>query len=649
MKDRVLRDDFLENHILTNIRINENQSIAAFFANKANVQDNSYDKSLWLLHLDGKNTEKPDLKGNVKDFVWENNSLIYFVEKEGTNIFYKYSTDAGISEELFVIPMGVSEFVFARGKMFFTGKSSSIERTQGILEGNEFPFFLEGMGVFSNNRKTLFSFDMAKGKIVKISGADIHVDHFVMNESKDRIALIGFSTDKGIKNESNVYLVDTESERIEIITAKDTLSISDVAFLDEETVIFTGADLKTYGRNENKQFYTIDISSKELRKITEGFDRNCFGKEITTDARFSSSRDFHVYKNQLYFLTIEGSSTYLNRIDKKGILERLNFEKGTIDSFSVLEDGIVFTGLKAHALHEIYLLKDGSEKRVTSFNNRLVENRILAKPEPLASISTDGIEVDGWVIEPIDYDDSKKYPGILCIHGGPKMVYSDVYYHMMQLLAACGYFVFYCNPRGSDGKGNEFADIRGHFASHAFEDILNFTDCVLKKYASIDANRLGVMGGSYGGYMTNYIVGRTNRFKAAVSERGISNLISTFNTSDIGYLYVSNYIGGGNLWNNEEPYIRDSPITYAKNVSTPILFIHGMNDNRCNYTESMQMYNAVRYFGIEAKLCLFEEENHSLEIQGRPLNKIKRFDEIIGWFDGHLGKGEQHADFRVDK
>jgi len=640
MKCKVVRDDFLENHILTNIKLNEEQNIGAFFVNKANAGINSYDKSLWLIYLDSKDTKKLDIAGDVKGFAWEDNCLIYLIEQEGSCTFYKYNTNTGISEKLFVIPMDVSDFTFAHSKVFFSSKSSAIERSKGVLEGTEIPFYVEGMGVFSNNRKSLFSYDVSTGKVARITGENIHMDYFVINESKDRIALTGFSTDRYIKNESNVYLVNTVSGELEPIVAEDTLNISNIAFIDAETVIFTGADLKAYGRNENQEFYTVNINTRELKKVIEGFDQNIGGKEIATDIRFSPTRDFYVFKNQLYFLSIERSSTYLTRINKSGVLEKLSFEKGTIDSFAILEDGIVFIGLRSQFLHEIYLLKDGKESKLTSFNEWLAEHRILAKPEGFVSIKPDGMEIDGWVIEPVDYDRSKKYPAVLCIHGGPKMTYSDVYFHMMQLLAARGYFVFYCNPRGSDGKGNEFADIRGNFASYAYEDIMKFTDDVLKKYTNIDASRLGVMGGSYGGYMTNYIIGQTTRFKAAVSERGISNLINTFNTSDIGYLYISNYVDGGNPWSNMEPYIKNSPIAYADKIITPTLFIHGKNDNRCNYTESLQMYSAIRYFGIEAKLCVFEEENHSLEIKGKPQNKIKRLDEIIGWLDSHLGKGE---------
>ena len=144
------------------------------------------------------------------------------------------------------------------------------------------------------------------------------------------------------------------------------------------------------------------------------------------------------------------------------------------------------------------------------------------------------------------------------------------------------------------------------------------------------------MGGSYGGYMTNYIIGQTSRFKAAVSERGISNLTSNFNTSDIGYLYISNYMAGSTPWNDGEAYIKDSPLTYAEKVKTPTLFVHGKIDGRCNYTESLQMFSALKYFGTESKICIFQDESHMLEVKGKPLNKIKRFDEILNWFKIYL-------------
>ena len=641
MKRNITRDDFLENQVLSNLKMHEKRNMAAFIINKANLKSNDYNDSLWLIYLDSNQLRKLGTEGSVKNYIWKDAFIIYFIIEEDSSIFYKHNIDTNYSEKMFSIPMNVAEFVFSGNKVIFSSRNSIIKRTKNVQEGTELPFYAEGIGVSANYRNSLFSYGISDEKIVKISGDDIHIVSMGADESGNRIAFISSIMDKNIKSESNnIYFIDTKSEKIEIISAENSLSISNIAFIDKETVIFTGSNLKTYGRNENHEFYTIDLNTKKQSKITEGFDKSPSGKSIITDARFGQSSDFHVYDNHLYFLTLEENGAYLNKINKTGKHEKLSFKPGTIDSFAVLKESILFIGLRSQSLHEIYSLRDGKEYKLTNLNDWLIDNRIVMRPEPLSCINIDGTRIDGWVVKPVDFNESKKYPGILCIHGGPRMIYTGAYSHLMQLLASNGYFVFFCNPRGSDGKGNNFSDIRGNFGSYAFYDLMGFTDEVLKKYTNIDANRLGVTGGSYGGYMTNYIISHTTRFSAAVSERGISNAVSMFNTSDIGYAYMSDYIGGIDLWNNMEAYINDSPLTFANRVKTPTLFVHGKNDTRCNYTESLQMFSAIKYFGIESKFCLFEDENHFYETKGKPLNKAKRFDELLKWFDMHLSKGE---------
>jgi dipeptidyl aminopeptidase/acylaminoacyl peptidase len=207
----------------------------------------------------------------------------------------------------------------------------------------------------------------------------------------------------------------------------------------------------------------------------------------------------------------------------------------------------------------------------------------------------------------------------------------------MQLLSAKGYYVFYMNPRGSDGRGDDYSNIRGNFGKRPYDELMKFTSDVLNLYPAIDPNRLGVTGGSYGGYMTNYIITHTNKFQAAVSERGISNLMTAFTSSDIGHEYIYEYMGNHDTpWNNKKKYIENSPIYQVDRVKTPTLFIHGEKDYRCNYTESLNMFNALNYHGVPTKFCLFTDESHSLVVKGRPNNKYKRYKELVNWFNMHL-------------
>ncbi|WP_300940024.1 S9 family peptidase, partial [uncultured Dubosiella sp.] len=246
----------------------------------------------------------------------------------------------------------------------------------------------------------------------------------------------------------------------------------------------------------------------------------------------------------------------------------------------------------------------------------------------------------GWVLYPKDFDKKKSYPGILDVHGGPKTVYGTVFYHEMQVWASQGYFVFFCNPHGSDGGSDEFADIRGKYGTIDYEDLMLFTDTVLKAIPEIDPKRLGVTGGSYGGFMTNWIIGHTDRFRAAASQRSISNWISFSQTSDIGPYFALDQ-QGASMDSDPEKLWFHSPLRYAKNVTTPTLFIHSDEDYRCPLSEGLQMLNALLECDIEARMCVFHGENHELSRSGKPVHRVRRLNEITDWMNSHLEKTEK--------
>ncbi len=371
-----------------------------------------------------------------------------------------------------------------------------------------------------------------------------------------------------------------------------------------------------------------------MPSITPDFDRSTWNS-VGSDCRYGGGKSTVIDGKYLYFITTEIDSSYINRIDIDGNIEKVSFNGGAIDCFDVKNGNILFVGLKNQKLQEIYLLKDGSEIKVSKFNQWVQNELKISKPERLEVETESGVIVEGWVLKPVDFEEDKKYPAILDIHGGPKTVYGEVFYHEMQLWANMGYFVFFCNPRGSDGHGRAYADIRGKYGTIDYDDIMTFTDKVLEKYKNIDMNNIGVTGGSYGGFMTNWIIGHTDRFKAAASQRSIANWISKFCTTDIGFYFVDDQ-NDSTPWNNMDKLWYHSPLKYADKVKTPTLFIHSEEDYRCWLAEGLQMFTALKYHGVEARLCMFRGENHELSRSGKPKHRIRRLTEITNWFEEHL-------------
>ena len=201
--------------------------------------------------------------------------------------------------------------------------------------------------------------------------------------------------------------------------------------------------------------------------------------------------------------------------------------------------------------------------------------------------------------------------------------------------ASAGYFVFYCNPRGSDGRGTDFGNINGIYGTVDYQNLMDFTDEVFKRYPQIDTSHVGVTGGSYGGFMTNWIVGHTNRFAAGASQRSISNWVSFEHNSDIGHTFIL-HNQGGTTRDNVELLWEQSPLKYAENCKTPTLFIHSDEDYRCYMAEGLAMYSAIMRNGCPSRLCLFHGENHELSRGGKPENRIDRMTEIINWMNTYL-------------
>lgn len=291
-------------------------------------------------------------------------------------------------------------------------------------------------------------------------------------------------------------------------------------------------------------------------------------------------------------------------------------------------------------LPEIYIA-DAADKplRLTYFND--IESLYSTQSPQYFSIKSrfDGETIDGGIILPANFDSNKPaaYPLILDIHGGPKTVYGSVYYHEMQVWAAMGFVVCFANPHGSDGKGNAFSDIRGAFGTRDYDDLMDFVDAVLAKYPAIDAERLGVTGGSYGGFMTNWITSHTDRFKVAATQRSISNWLSFYGTSDIGYYFSTdqNNVRDFSPASMEKLW-QHSPLKYVNNVNTPTLIIHSDEDYRCPLEQGLQWYTALKARNIPSKLAVFHGENHELSRSGKPQAREQRLNLLSHWFVKYL-------------
>lgn len=664
--EKLTISDLLKFKFVSNISFSPNGKLVGFVVHTMNEEENNYTSNIWILDTETEKMFQLTSFGKEKSFIWLNDESILFSEireekdkkrmenGEMFTIFYKINVNGGEAEKYFEVPFLIRKIEKLSDEMFvllstyskYIPDFSNIEEKdkQEILKKlkeekdyeviDEIPFWSNGEGFTNKKRARLYLFNLRENKFMPITDELTDVQHFDISQDGKKILFVSNRYENKMEIRSDLFLYEVENNSLEKLTHEEPFEYVYAYFLDD-SIIFAGSNMKKYGINENSKFYLLELSTKNVKLLTPEFDLSVWNS-VGSDCRYGSNKNAVVDGEYLYFVTTEWNSSYLNKIGKDGKIEKLTNKGGSIDGFDVKNGKIYFVGLRDYKLQEVYKLEPGcNEKQITEFNEWVLKERKISKPERFTFFSDDGVEIEGWIIKPVDFDNSKKYPAILDIHGGPKTVYGEVFFHEMQVWANEGYVVMFTNPRGSDGRGNEFADIRGKYGTVDYEDLMKFVDEALKRYPFIDKDKLGVTGGSYGGYMTNWIIGHTDIFKAAVSQRSIANWISKFGTTDIGYYFVEDQ-HLANPWDNFEKLWWHSPMKYANKVKTPTLFIHSDEDYRCWLVEGIQMFTALKYFGVDAKLVIFKGENHELSRSGKPKHRLRRLQEITDWFNKYL-------------
>lgn len=663
--ENIKLDDFTKYKFLSGIRFSPDGKYACFAVREADVEENGYRSNLWVYEVERNRYFRLTSFNKEGNFIWlaDSENIVFSgirndkdkeKKKNGEEFtqFYKINIHGGEAVEFMRILKNVSSvrqldesrFVFtstcnkykkelnelSEGEREEELKRRKEEKDYEVLD--EIPFWSNGEGFTNKNRKRVYIYDVNSNRYEALTDETMDVQDYNLSEDKSKIVYLGTSFENKMELQNEVYVLDVENKSSKLISRG--LSHSYANFISEDRIIVSANDMVSYGVNQNDKFYIADLEGKELKCITPDFERSTWNS-VGSDCRYGGALEKKVDSGYLYFITTEIDSSYINRIDENGNMERVTFSKGSVDGFDVINGRIIFIGLRNMKLQELYSLEEEKEHQITEFNEWVVREKKITLPERIVVETAPGVLIDGWILKPVDFDENKKYPAILDIHGGPKTVYGEVLYHEMQYWANEGYAVFFCNPRGSDGRDNAFADIRGKYGTIDYDDIMKFTDYVLEKYKFIDGERVGVTGGSYGGFMTNWIIGHTDRFKAAASQRSISNWISKFNTTDIGYFFVDDQIGA-TPWNDFEKLWNSSPLKYADKVSTPTLFLHSEEDYRCWLAEGIQMYTALKYHGVDSRLIMFREENHELSRSGKPKHRIRRLKEITEWFNKYL-------------
>jgi len=429
---------------------------------------------------------------------------------------------------------------------------------------------------------------------------------------------------------SEVYALDVETGDVTALTSREGPD-GDVAISpDGETIAYTGFD----DREQGYQVTTLSVMDRDgsnPRLLTEGFERDIQNPTFGPDGE------------RIFFQYVDEGSTQIGAVALDGSRSVVAENVGgtsigrpyTSGSFSVAGDGqVAYTHATSQRPADVAVAGSNRETRVlTSLNDDLFGQTPLGDVEEFTYESShDGKTIEGWIVKPPNFDPSNDYPLILEIHGGPFASYGPYFSAEAQLYAAAGYVVLYTNPRGSTSYGQEFGNAIHHaYPSHDYDDLMSGVDAVIDR-GYVDTDRLYVTGGSGGGVLTAWIVGHTDRFRAAVSAKPVINWVSWALTADM-YPYGVKYWFPGMPWNHMEHYMERSPISYADQVTTPTMLLTGTEDYRTPMSESEQFYQALKLREVDAALVRIPGASHG--IGARPSQLAAKVAHVLEWFERH--------------
>jgi dipeptidyl aminopeptidase/acylaminoacyl peptidase len=388
-------------------------------------------------------------------------------------------------------------------------------------------------------------------------------------------------------------------------------------------------------------------TGERAKNLTARFDLNCTSWTIN-DLPGSPAMNPPVFTadgTKVFFQVARHGNTHLYSASMSGAPsspEVVIGEKGVVGAFSFdrAQSGLAYFHADMTTPGDIWFRRTagGRARRLTRVNDRLLGRLHLGEIEEAWIKGPDANKIHGWILKPPGFRKGVKYPSILEIHGGPRVQYGNFFMHEFYFLAANGYVVHFCNPRGGQGYGEAHCkSIWNAWGTVDYKDIMAWTDYVRRK-PYVDGRRMGVTGGSYGGYMTNWIIGHTNRFKAAVTQRSVSNLTSMWGSSDFNWVFQVE-LGDRPPWEDFGNFWKQSPMKHMGNARTPTLVIHSEQDLRCSIEQGEQVFVALKKLGVPTEMVRFPDEPHGLSREGRTDRRVARLEHILRWFDRYLKPG----------
>jgi dipeptidyl aminopeptidase/acylaminoacyl peptidase len=629
-------------------RLSPDGRTVAFVAWGVDREENDYTASIWLVPIDGSAEPRRLTRGKKQDAAprWSpDGSRLAFVSNRETEPkqLYVLPADGGEPLQLTELDEDVGEVVWSPDgtRLAFSSRvrdpayEEDDARKRRPRRFERLQYKLDDEGWIGDRRRHIFTVP-ADGSAppLQLTEGDFEDVYPAWSPDGRRLAFTSArQEDWDTEVFRDIYVVGAEGGTPERITGTDSRYEAPAWSPDGSLIAcrYTvgGLDYPRHG-----QIAVVDPQSGERRVLTEALDRNC--------APYPEIREPVWDGGSLLFVLEDSGFNPLYRVpaDGSGRPEPVLGETW-VTAFDCVGGQIVHSATTPTSLPEIY----AGERRLT----KVAPSVRAAEPERFTAVSADGSEVEAWIIRPIGFEEGQRYPLLLNVHGGPFGQYGNRFFDEFQVQAGSGYAVLYSNPRGSSGYSEEWGRaIRGPveggpgWGSVDYEDVMAVVDEALDRFDFIDPDRLGVLGGSYGGFMTSWIVSHSDRFRAACSERSVNNFVLEGGSGDIGWAFKG--ILGEYWFAAPDAYLQISPSAYAEKITTPLLILHSEDDLRCPIGHAEDLFAILRVLKRDVELVIFPAEGHNLSRSGSPAHREMRFEAILEWFERKLLGGAKPAE-----